>query len=44
MVVTFSADGQRYLGTYARKFYDVNGNFLFEDDGILTATRLNAER
>ena len=40
MVVTFSADGQSYSGTYARKFYDVNGNFLFEDDGTLTAERL----
>jgi hypothetical protein len=44
MVVSVSADGQSYSGTYARKFYDLNGNFLFEDDGTLTATRLNAER
>jgi hypothetical protein len=40
MVVTVSSDGQGYSGTYARKFYDVNGNFLFEDDGTLTAERL----
>ena len=44
MVVTVSADAQSYSGTYARKFYDVNGNFLFEDDGTLTATRLNVEQ
>jgi hypothetical protein len=44
MVVTVSADGQSYSGTYARSFYDVNGNFLFEDDGTLTATRLSVEQ
>ena len=44
MVVTVSADGQSYSGTYARSFYDVNGNFLFEDDGTLTATRLTVEQ
>ena len=44
MVVTVSADAQSYSGTYARKFYDVNGNFLFEDDGTLTATRLRVEQ
>ena len=44
LVATASSDGQSYSGTYARKFYDVNGNFLFEDDGTLTATRLNVER
>lgn len=44
LVATVSSDGQSYSGTYARKFYDVNGNFLFEDDGTLTATRLNVER
>jgi hypothetical protein len=40
LVVTVSADAQSYSGTYARKFHDVNGNFLFEDDGTLTAQRL----
>jgi hypothetical protein len=44
MVVTVSDDGQSYSGTYARFFYDVNGNFLFEDDGTLTATRLRVEQ
>ena len=44
MVVTVSTDGQSYSGTYARSFYDVNGNFLFEDDGTLTATRLTVEQ
>ena len=27
-------------GNYTRDFYDVNGNFLFEDVGTLTATLL----
>jgi hypothetical protein len=40
MIVTVSAGAQSYSGTYARKFYDVNGNFLFEDDGTMTAERL----
>ena len=44
LIATVSSDGQSYSGTYARDFYDVNGNFLFEDDGTLTATRLNVER
>lgn len=44
MVTTLSADGSTYSGTYARKFYDTNGNFLFEDDGTMTATRLAVER
>jgi hypothetical protein len=44
LVVTVSADGQSYSGTFAQDFYDVNGNFLFENDGTLTATRLNVER
>ena len=44
MVATVSSDGHSYSGTYARKFYDVNGNFLFEDDGTLTATRLTVNQ
>jgi hypothetical protein len=44
MVVTVGADGQSYSGTYTRDFYDLNGNFLFEDDGTTTATRLIVER
>ena len=43
-VVTVSADGQSYAGSFAQDFYDVNGNFLFENDGTLTATRINPER
>jgi hypothetical protein len=44
LLVTVSTDGQSYSGTYDRDFYDVNGNFLFEDDGTLTATRLTVQR
>ena len=44
LLATVSADGQSYSGTYDRDFYDVNGNFLFEDDGTLTATRLAVQR
>ena len=44
LVVIVSADGQSYSGTFAQDFYDVNGTFLFENDGTLTATRLNVER
>jgi hypothetical protein len=44
LIATVSNDGTTYSGTYARKFYDTNGNFLFEDDGTLTATRLTVER
>jgi len=43
MVTTLGADGNSYSGTYVRDFYDVNGNFLFEDNGTMTATRLNPE-
>jgi hypothetical protein len=43
MIVTLGADGQAYSGTYTRDFYDLNGNFLFEDTGTMTATRLNVE-
>ena len=44
MVATVAAGGQSYSGTYVRDFYDVNGTFLFEDNGTFTATRLNPER
>jgi hypothetical protein len=37
---TVSADRRTYQGTYDTKFYDLNGNFLFEDTGTLTAERL----
>ena len=44
LTATVSSDGQSYSGTYSRSFYDTSGNFLFEDDGTLTATRLTVER
>ena len=37
---TVSHDRRTYQGTYDTKFYDLNGNFLFEDTGTLTAERL----
>ena len=37
---TVSADRKSYAGTYDTKFYDRNDNFLFEDSGTLSATRL----
>lgn len=40
LTATVSENGHTYSGTYSRDFYDVNGTFLFEDDGTLTATRL----
>jgi len=44
LTATVSTDGTTYSGNYTRDFYDVNGNFLFEDVGTLTATRLTVER
>ncbi len=35
-----SANGKTYSGTYTKDFYDLNGNFLFEDTGTQTATLL----
>ena len=43
LIVTVSADSKSYSGTFAQDFYDVNGNFLFENDGTMTATRLTVE-
>ena len=40
LIATVSTDGKTYSGTYVTDFYDANGNFLFEDVGTLTATRL----
>ena len=37
---TVSAARKSYAGTYDTKFYDLNDNFLFEDSGTLSATRL----
>ena len=44
MIVTVGSTHQSYSVLYARDFYDLNGHFLFEDDGTMTATRLNPER
>jgi hypothetical protein len=38
---TVSQDGNSYEGTYDFKDYDVNGNFLSEETGTVTATRLS---
>src|SRR5690348_7829786 len=44
LIATVATDAQSYSGTFAQSFYDVNGNFLFENDGTMTATRLNVTR
>jgi hypothetical protein len=44
LTATVSTDGTTYSGNYTRDFYDVNGNFLFEDVGTLTAIRLTVQR
>ena len=36
-----SLDGQSYDGTYDTKYYDPDGNLLFEDTGTLHATRIS---
>ena len=38
---TVSKDGNSYHGTYDFKDYDVNGNFLTEEKGTVSATRLS---
>ena len=35
-----SADGKTYSGNFSQKFYDLDGNFLFEADGTVNATRI----
>ena len=40
---TVSQDGNRYHGTWNLKNYDVNGNFLSEDKGTLSAIRLSVQ-
>lgn len=37
---TLSQNGQTYRGTWDIKNFDTNGNFVSEDQGTLTATRL----
>lgn len=41
---TVSSDGNTYSGTFDQKFYDLDGNFLFELTGTQTATRLTVQR
>lgn len=41
---TVARDGNSYSGTNDQKFYDLNGNFLFELTGTQTATRITVER
>jgi hypothetical protein len=36
-----STDRNSFDGTYDQKFYDANGNFLFEDTGTVHATRIS---
>jgi hypothetical protein len=40
---TVSQDGNSYHGTYDFKDYDVNGNFLSEETGTVSATRLSVQ-
>ena len=40
---TVSPDGSTYSGNFDQKFYDLNGNFLFEVTGTVTATRITAQ-
>jgi hypothetical protein len=37
---TVGQDGNTYSGTFDQKFYELNGNFLFEATGTQTVTRL----
>ncbi|MGB8341377.1 MAG: hypothetical protein WCE51_07305 [Chthoniobacterales bacterium] len=37
---TVSADGKTYGGSFDQKVYDLNGNFLSEVTGTVTATRI----
>ncbi len=37
---TVSQDGMTYSGTFDQKVYDLNGNFLVEMTGTLTATKI----
>jgi hypothetical protein len=38
-----SLDGNSFDGTYDQKFYDANGNLLFEDTGTVHATRISVD-
>ena len=41
---TVSVDGNSFDGTYDQKFFDANGNQVFEDMGTIHATRLSADQ
>jgi hypothetical protein len=38
-----SLDGNSFDGTYDQKFYDADGNLLFEDTGTVHATRISVD-
>jgi len=40
-LVTVSLDRNSYDGTYDTRYYDTNGNLLFEDTGTMHATRFS---
>jgi hypothetical protein len=41
---TVSVDGNSFDGTYDQKFFDTNGNVVFEDMGTIHATRLSVDQ
>ena len=41
---TVSVDGNSFDGTYDQKFFDANGNQVFEDMGTIHATRLSVSQ
>src|SRR6266481_1319257 len=41
---TVSVDGNSFDGTYDQKFFDANGNVVFEDMGTIHATRLSVDQ
>ena len=43
-VDTVSVDGSSFDGTYDQKFFDANGNLVFEDMGTIHATRLSVDQ
>jgi len=40
---TVTLDHNRFNGTYDQKFFDANGNLVFEDKGKIHSTRLSAD-
>ena len=41
---TVSVDQNSFDGTYDQKFFDANGNLVFEDKGTIHATRLSVDQ